>query len=226
MADIIESSNAIREAVLAIEKELGINPKNIYGNVRARLDILENRINNPSTPSPSVENPFIVGTSGITISAGTGEPAAAEPSGSLYLRSDGNSNEKLYVKSGTSWLLVNLLETYALSGESFGGAAIDLILPASLFVNGFCYNVTFKTLIVTIGDISSKFYSERKVFVFKDSDTLSIYDDVETIVFDSSAGWNAAASIISNQLALSIAVASPEDRRANVIVEIQKISSL
>lgn len=225
MADIIESSNAIREAVLAIEKELGINPKNIYGNVRARLDILENRINNPSTPSPSVENPFIVGTSGITISAGTGEPAAAEPSGSLYLRSDGNVNEKLYVKSGTSWLLVNLLETYKLTGDGASGSAINLTLEESLFNDDESYMITLKSLVVATSGSSDRCYIENKLLVGKDSGNLIIAQDTTTTI-DDGTSWSITPTVIANEIDIQLNAAGAEDRRISCMAEIQRLSRL
>ena len=42
--------NALRDATIAIEKELGIAPSGPYSDVRARFDILEARINNPISP--------------------------------------------------------------------------------------------------------------------------------------------------------------------------------
>jgi hypothetical protein len=38
------SIDAIREAVFAIETELGISPKSVYKDVRTRLDVIENRV--------------------------------------------------------------------------------------------------------------------------------------------------------------------------------------
>lgn len=38
--------NALQQAVLAIENELGITPAGVYASVRTRFDILESRINN------------------------------------------------------------------------------------------------------------------------------------------------------------------------------------
>jgi hypothetical protein len=225
MADVIESVNAVRDAVLAVEKELGINPKNIYGNVRARLDILENRINNPSTPSPSVENPFIVGTSGITISAGTGEPAATEPSGSLYLRSDGNINEKLYVKSGTSWSLVNLLETYKLTGEGSGGAAFSITLPSTLFVDGDSYMITLKCLIVATSGSPDRCYIEKKILAGKESGSLIVAEQIDTTV-DDGTGWTITSTNVSEALSTQINASGTQDRRVSCIAEIQRLSRL
>ena len=98
MADCSDSINALIEAVEAIERELGVTPSAVYANVRARLDILEARINNPLVPSPTVENPFTIGNSGATISVGDGYPTANSPPGSLYLRTDGYSNQGVYTK--------------------------------------------------------------------------------------------------------------------------------
>jgi len=89
MADCSDAINALVEAVEAIEFELGVTPSTVYANVRARLDILEARINNPFAPAPDVENPFFIGNTGVTIRVGDGYPGPADAPGSLYLRTDG-----------------------------------------------------------------------------------------------------------------------------------------
>ncbi len=99
MADpVADTVNALIEAVEAIEHELGVTPSSVYSSVRVRLDVLEARINNPLVPSPTVDNPFIIGNSGVTISTGNGEPTANETPGSLYLREDGYTGDGLYAK--------------------------------------------------------------------------------------------------------------------------------
>jgi hypothetical protein len=99
------SVNANIGATEAIENELGILPSGAYATVRARLDILEARINNPFAPSPNVTNPFYLGgspISGVSIQDGYGDPnvrgVLAVP-GSLYLREDGYY-QVLYVFGG------------------------------------------------------------------------------------------------------------------------------
>lgn len=79
-----------------IEEELGLTPQGVYSDVRVRLDILESRINNPFSPSPTVDNPFIIGNDGVTISTGNGVPTENRVPGSLYLREDGYSDEGVY----------------------------------------------------------------------------------------------------------------------------------
>jgi hypothetical protein len=79
----------VDDDISEIEQELGTNPSGVYDTVRARLDILEARINNPLAPSPDVENPFIIGGTGVTISTGTGYPTEDRVDGSIYLRQDG-----------------------------------------------------------------------------------------------------------------------------------------
>lgn len=92
--------NDLIAAVEAIETELGIVPAGVYANVRARLDILESRINNPLAPAPDILNPFFIGNTGVTIQAGFGNPntvlAVPSPPGSLYLREDGYNIQGLY----------------------------------------------------------------------------------------------------------------------------------
>jgi len=97
-----------------IEKELGMDPQGVYSDVRVRLDILESRINNPLLPYPSVENPFFIGTTGVTISAGTGIPTENRVDGSIYLRQDGYESETIYVTKGGLW--------YPVSATGSGGS--------------------------------------------------------------------------------------------------------
>lgn len=92
------ATNALRDAVFAIEEELGITPSGVYSDVRVRLDILEARINNPLDAAPNVEDPFIIGNNGVTISTGVGYPTENRVSGSLYLRRDGYVNEQIYTR--------------------------------------------------------------------------------------------------------------------------------
>ncbi len=96
----------LSDAVDDITTELGTDPSGVYSNTRARLDILEARINNPNAPSPTVENPFIVGTSGITIAAGSGAPSSSAVNGSLFLRSDGAPTEGVYTRRSGVWIPV------------------------------------------------------------------------------------------------------------------------
>src|SRR5271154_5015910 len=89
----------LRQAIFAIETELGIIPAGAYATVRTRLDILEARVNNPLAPSPDVMNPFMIGSDGVTIRAMVGNPQTlgilAVP-GSLFLREDAISGQNLY----------------------------------------------------------------------------------------------------------------------------------
>lgn len=104
--------NALREATLAIETELGLSPSGVYSDVRARFDILESRINfsvSPSIPNDGyVNSPLILANSGasltLTISSGTGQPAESRVGGSLYLRGDGYANNDVYVRRGSDWV--------------------------------------------------------------------------------------------------------------------------
>ncbi len=103
--------NALRSATFAIEKELGIVPSGVYTDVRARLDILEARINSPAsgivlsdgyTNSPF----FIVNTPAsvtLSISDGYGAPTESRVDGSIYMRADGYANNEIYVRRGGQW---------------------------------------------------------------------------------------------------------------------------
>lgn len=65
--------NTLRAAILAIENTLGVNPGSVYGTVRARLDVLENLINNQETIvltgdlGGTLTNPKVVGIQGIPV---------------------------------------------------------------------------------------------------------------------------------------------------------------
>jgi len=86
---MVDDLSTLTDEVDDIQEELGPNPQGVYASVRVRLDILEARINNPLAPAPTVTNPFIIGNSGVTISAGSGAPNTSPVPGSLYLREDG-----------------------------------------------------------------------------------------------------------------------------------------
>jgi hypothetical protein len=45
--------NLLRNAIIAIQAELGVKPSGVYSNIRGRLDILESAINGLQTISPS-----------------------------------------------------------------------------------------------------------------------------------------------------------------------------
>ena len=99
--------NALIQAVSDLQTEMGVDPSGVYADIRARLDILEARINNPLVPAPNVEDPFFIGNNGVTISTGIGFPTESRVDGSLYLRRDGYSNEGLYSRRGGAWVLVS-----------------------------------------------------------------------------------------------------------------------
>lgn len=124
--------NDLIAAVEAIETELGIVPSGVYANVRARLDIVESRINNPNAPAPDVLNPFFIGNTGVTIQAGFGDPnivVAVNPqNASLFLREDGYSNQGLYQFADGYWYLVNatLVPGGDLSGNNLSQTVIGI----------------------------------------------------------------------------------------------------
>lgn len=228
MADIFEVVNLLREAIIALETELGINPKKIYSNVRARLDILENRINNPSTPSPSTDNPFFIGESGQTISAGAGEPASSEASGSLYLRSDGENNEKVYVMYRTNWIPLSYIEHYKLTGTGAAGAAITLLDDGSSAItlsNSQSCCATVKLLIGTTSGTITQAYFEYKYLISQDSGGTLTLNQVDTISLDNSTGWTITINNTANTFNIIVDASGSDDRIAKCVVELQKISN-
>ena len=64
--------NNLREAIYQIEKELGVVPRSIYGNVRARLDAMDGKINNSVFIGGDIGgtnvNPLVIGIDGTPIS--------------------------------------------------------------------------------------------------------------------------------------------------------------
>lgn len=100
--------NQILEAIQSIQKNLGVVPGGVYADARVRLDILEARINNPLEPYPTVENPFIIGNSGISISTGSGPPTENLLDGSLYLRQDGSPDQGLYARRNGAWVRIGI----------------------------------------------------------------------------------------------------------------------
>lgn len=123
--------NQILEAIQSIQKNLGVVPGGVYADARVRLDILEARINNPLEPYPTVENPFIIGNSGISISTGSGPPTENLLDGSLYLRQDGSPDQGLYARRNGAWVRIGI-ETapgnWAAAGDLAGDDISQLVI--------------------------------------------------------------------------------------------------
>src|SRR5574338_364910 len=118
---------AIREAIFAIELELGIVPSGVYSDVRARLDILESRINFgvPSNISNDgyILSPLILfndiqGVT-LTISDGYGAPTENRVNGSLYMRADGYANNDFYIRRDGYWVPIQT-EAFIAAGDLMG----------------------------------------------------------------------------------------------------------
>jgi hypothetical protein len=66
--------NRLRDTIIAIESELGVQPSNPHGTVRARLDVLENLVTNNSgiqigkDIGGTISNPTVIGLQGNPIS--------------------------------------------------------------------------------------------------------------------------------------------------------------
>lgn len=58
------------------------------------------------TGNATATTKFIVGSSGPSITKGTGAPASSENDGSIYLRTDGTSSTGLYTRQGGAWSAV------------------------------------------------------------------------------------------------------------------------
>jgi hypothetical protein len=147
----------LRQAIFAIETELGILPAGAYSDVRTRLDILELRgTGNVPTPTGTntvltwtgsalawdaindVANPFYIGIAGVSIQTGTGDPNVdgySAVSGSIFLREDaiGGLNVYSYGTDGY-WGLVGVEPTPA-PIINLGTAATFGVLGASTVTN-------------------------------------------------------------------------------------------
>ncbi len=193
--------NDLQPAVIAIETELGLDPKGIYSDVSTRLDILESRIGpgagnggglidintdtagqlavnrggtgfnavgavNTVITSTGVANlyklltdanidsaaaiagtkispnfgsqlvqttgntqaaSFILGSSGPTITTGTGAPATSPPNGSIFLRQNGTGNTGIYTRQSSAWSPV---------GAAPGGSNTQVQFNDSSTLNG------------------------------------------------------------------------------------------
>lgn len=127
--------NALQSAVVAIEKELGIKPAQPYTDVRARLDILESRYNNPYSPvlpdgyanSPMyIVNGFYNFT--VSISTGLGAPTENRVDGSLYIRADGYSYEGLYARRNNTWVrFLSEEDAFEAGGDLTGDNKIQIV---------------------------------------------------------------------------------------------------
>lgn len=75
-------SNTLREAVIAVETEMGVKPSSVYGTVRERLDIIETGLNNLGGSFTGAIGPTgTIGPTGIQGPAGiTGATGPAGPS--------------------------------------------------------------------------------------------------------------------------------------------------
>lgn len=125
--DKADTINALVEAINAIEHELGIVPSGVYFDVRARLDILEARINNPNIPGPNAENPFYIGNSGVTVSVGLGFPTENRTPGSIYLRQDGYAHEGFYSRRPDGyWYQID--NTVTFGGDLSGGLLSQTVI--------------------------------------------------------------------------------------------------
>lgn len=99
--------NALIDAIIAIETELGKKPRGVYNNTTNRLSLFESRIGIVST---SVFNTTVVAPSfaltsidGPMILTGIGAPLMTVPNGSIYLRQDGNINTTIYIRQSGAW---------------------------------------------------------------------------------------------------------------------------
>lgn len=119
---------ALREATFAIELELGIVPSGVYPDVRARLDILESRINLSVPPAAFNNDGYIISPLYLfntltplllSISDGYGAPTESRINGSLYMRADGYANNDFYIRRDGYWVPIQT-EAFVAAGDLMG----------------------------------------------------------------------------------------------------------
>lgn len=134
----------LKNAIEEILSTLGVDPEGVYADVRARLDLLEIKVNNASGggggSSSLLDNPFFVGTE-ISVEAGAGAPSSSANDGSLYIRTDGTTYQGLYQMRSGVWQEV-LSGSFAAGGDLSGdetsqtiekiqGNTIDITTPTT-----------------------------------------------------------------------------------------------
>lgn len=127
--------NALQEAVLAIEEELGVKPSTPYSDVRVRLDILESRINFgvPSgiTNDGYIKSPLILwnvpSNVTLTISDGYGAPTENRVNGSLFMRADGYANNDFYIRRDGYWVPIQT-EEWVANGDLSGTHLLQKVI--------------------------------------------------------------------------------------------------
>ena len=141
---------ALREAVFAIEIELGLVPSGVYSDTRARLDILEARVNfgvSPSIPNDGyVKSPLYIWNVPsnviLSISDGYGVPTENRLPGSLFMRADGYANNDFYIRRGSSWSPIQT-DPFVASGDLMGNYLSQTVIGL--------YNKPFNSTMATVG---------------------------------------------------------------------------
>ena len=119
--------NDLRAAVLAMETELGITPRGVYSDTRARLDILESRISYAISPT-IISDGYLVSplylynvpsVVTLSISDGYGIPSENRVDGSLFMRADGAANSDLYVRRAGAWKAIQT-DLFTAAGDLSG----------------------------------------------------------------------------------------------------------
>lgn len=238
---------ALTQAVEAIEMALGLLPAGAYATVRARLDILEARINNPFAPAPNALNPFFIGNTGVSIQTSSGDPnflGVLGSPGSLYLRQDGYVNQGLYsMRSDGYWHLVNP-DTIVLDGYGGAGTSFNLTVPGTdnpitfpVWDNGKAYDITVRVLItLSTGSTPSGNNPFVANFVYDilahvESGTLVLDNINTTLGVPNGTGWSVNISASTNTLVINIPTytGSPNgaaNRRAIATIEWRELSRL
>lgn len=114
--------NRLREAILALETELGVKPSGAQSTVKDRFTEIENLINNVIAPPAGSGNYIFTSIKTTTYTAAVGDLVRCDPSGGGFIvnlpTAVGNLNTGLVVKNVTS-------STNTITITPNGGQTID-----------------------------------------------------------------------------------------------------
>lgn len=125
--DAIVDGNVYANTAFFVGKP-GVPPAGRWDQTSLRLGVLGTPTV-PSTLSPQLQfaisgNTGVTGATGPTIGSGSGAATGTQPNGSLWLRSDGSTNARTYVSTGSAWESY-LASSYTATGGTTARSAQD-----------------------------------------------------------------------------------------------------
>lgn len=83
---------------------------------------------------------------------------------------------------------------------------------------------TLKILIVNTTGTKTRAYFERKCLISQEAGVLSINQTSSTNL-DNSTGWSITISVVSNELSVVVDAFGSDDRKAECVVEFQRLNA-